>query len=319
MTKVLAPYTAAISVNSEILTSAANIAYEVGRLSLSGVSSPTPALLAQEVEASLKEEGILLTPSQLRALRRGEEIAGRKEAKALFTLYSKIGRIRPCDPEFLTEFEKAMFPDGTPNRMGRKVEGFPYPLPLRAKIPSMMRGIYHFAQSKERHPLLVALLFYYEILAVQPYSQFSKTLATYLMKAILVSYSKEFAAIPLARAFYLHKEQIEKAYAESVASQDTAPFLKEAMRLLEAEILKAQRKSIRQKAESTPLVDRLLSLMEDGKYYKASELLALLGLTSRLGLAKNYLRPALASKRIEMANPLSPTDRNQRYRKVLKP
>ena len=39
-------------------------------------------------------------------------------------------------------------------------------------------------------------------------------------------------------------------------------------------------------------------------------------LTSRLGLSKNYLHPALEAGLIEMANPLTPTDRNQRYRKV---
>ena len=48
----------------------------------------------------------------------------------------------------------------------------------------------------------------------------------------------------------------------------------------------------------------------------AVELLGLLGLTSRLGLSKNYLHPALEAGLIEMANPLTPTDRNQRYRKV---
>lgn len=316
MSKIIAPYSAAISVNSEILTSAANIAYEVGRLSLTGIATPTPSMIASEVHSSLRSDGVTLTPSQVRALSRGEEIVGHPEAHALFVLYSKMPRIDPYDPKFLETFESMVFPEGTPHRMSRKVESFPYTIPLRAKVPSMMKGIYNFARDKERHPLLVALLFYYEIMAIQPYSQFTRVLATYLMKAILVRYSKDFAAVPIANTFFVHKEDLEEAYRASVEAQDTAPFIRKAMSLLENAVIRTQKKLLREKASSTPLVDKLLSVMEDGTYYRATELLSLLGLTSRLGLAKNYLRPALEAKKIEMANPLSKTDRNQRYKKV---
>ena len=62
------------------------------------------------------------------------------------------------------------------------------------------------------------------------------------------------------------------------------------------------------------MAKRMVGLMEDGRYYSAAELLGILGLKSRLGLQKNYLQPALKARLIEMSNPLSPTDRNQRYR-----
>lgn len=317
MAKQIAPYQAAVTVNNEILSSACNIAFEAGRLSLSPSFRVDEETLFQEVKASFALEGVSFTPSQARALKRGEDIPGIPEASALLRLYAKMGRIDPYDMGFVDEFASALFPDGVPSRMSRRVETFPYPIPLHAKILPMLKGFYSFAKSgKERHPLLLSALFYFEIMAIQPFSRYTRILALYLMKAILVSYAKEFANVPVVSLFAQKAQELEDAYRLSVETADTAPFVLAALRIVERAILSAQRKGMRQKNEGTPLARKLVSKMEDGRFYSAVELLGLLGLTSRLGLSKNYLHPALEAGLIEMANPLTPTDRNQRYRKV---
>ncbi|MGN1262064.1 MAG: Fic family protein [Candidatus Enteromonas sp.] len=317
MAKQIAPYQAAVTINNEILSSACNIAFEAGRLSLSPAFRMDPETLYQEVKASFLLEGVAFTPSQARALKRGEDIQGLPEASALMRLYARMSRVNPYDIGFVDEFAAAIFPDGVPFRMSRRVESFPYPIPLHAKILPMLKGFYSFAKSgKERHPILLSALFYFEIMAIQPFSKYTKTLALYLMKAVLVSYAAEFANVPLISLFAQKAEELDEAYRRSVETADTAPFVLAALRLVERAILSAQRKGMRRKNEGTPLARKLVSKMEDGRFYSAVELLGILGLTSRLGLSKNYLHPALEAGLIEMANPLTPTDRNQRYRKV---
>ena len=71
MAKQIAPYQAAVTVNNEILSSACNIAFEAGRLSLSPSFRVDEEILFQEVKASFALEGVSFTPSQARALKRG--------------------------------------------------------------------------------------------------------------------------------------------------------------------------------------------------------------------------------------------------------
>ena len=49
---------------------------------------------------------------------------------------------------------------------------------------------------------------------------------------------------------------------------------------------------------------------------QSNTLMEKLGLKSRAGFRKNYLRPALDLQMIEMTIPDKPNSRNQRYRKV---
>lgn len=317
MAKQIAPYQAAVSVNNEILYRASSIAYEAGRLSLSPLQGKDQDVLVKEVKACLALEGIKLTPSQSRALAREEDLPAIPEARALLGLFKKMNRIDPYDPAFLEEFEREMFPSGVPVRLSRRVPSFPYPIPLHAKVPGMIKGFYAFAgRGKERHPLLLAPLFFFEMNALQPYRLYSLTLGLYLMKAVLVSYEKSFQNAAIVADFASRADELRAAYRQTVETADTAPFVLAALTVFEKAILDAEKKALRTRNRGTALVDKLLSRMEEGRFYSATELLALLGLNSRLGLAKNYLRPALEAGRIERSNPLTPTDRNQRYRKV---
>ena len=56
--------------------------------------------------------------------------------------------------------------------------------------------------------------------------------------------------------------------------------------------------------------------MEYDVPYTSNTLMEKLGLKSREGFRKNYLRPALDLQMIEMTIPDKPNSRNQRYRKV---
>lgn len=317
MAKQIEPYKCSSTLTNEILSLAAEAAYGIGRLSvLSESHGMEDEELAACVKYALLSEGIQLSPSQYRALKNGELVEKVPEADGLMKLYRKLGKIEVKSTQLLRDYEEAMFPLGVPVRMSRRLEGFPYPIPMHARVPQMMEGLFRFAGSKTIHPLSKACLLYFMVYALAPYSRLTGPLAKFLFKAVLASYNKELATLPLEEMIHHRKKEIDAAYEEAVNKGDTAPFVKYMIGLITLAVNKQCKQAVREENGSTPLVDKLTSLMEEDRFYSAQELCELLGLKSRLGLSKNYLRPGLAAKKLLMSNPLTPTDRNQRYRKA---
>ena len=317
MSKPIEPYKCAFSISNEILVSAASIAFKLGRLSLTHEHRADLDDFALATKSTLALEGIEIKPSLMRGINRGEDVPGAPLASAMRKLYEKMPRINPYDRDFIAEFEAAVWPEGVPHRLSRRVASFPYPIPMHAKIEPLLKGLYSFANTGRGkiHPLTLGCLFYFELLAIEPYSEYNGLLARYLLKAFIGTYSPNLYCLPLERLMLVRKEEIEEAYAKSVERADTAPFVTCMMALIEEGVDTLLRRSVKKSPAETPLVTKMLNLMEEGRFYSATELCELLGLKSRLGLQKNYIRPGLEGRVLEMSNPVSPTDRTQRYRK----
>ena len=317
MSKPIEPYKCAFSISNEILVSAASIAFKLGRLSLTHEHRADEDDFALATKSTLALEGVEIKPSQMRGINRGDDVPSAPLASAMRALYEKMPRIDPYSTAFKEEFEAAIFPEGVPHRLSRRVASFPYPIPMHAKIEPLIKGLYAFANNGKGkiHPLTLGCLFYFELMAIEPYSVYNGLFARYMMKAFIGSYSPNLFCLPLERLMLVHKEEVDAAYALSVERADTAPFVTCMMKLIEEGVDSLLRRSVKKAPEQSPLVRKMLSKMEDGRYYSASELVELLGLKSRLTLQLNYIRPGLEGKVLEMSNPVSPTDRTQRYRK----
>lgn len=315
MSKSLEPYKAAFSVNADILYSTSNIAYRLGKLSIEDphIYDKKDALNNTMSLCSLL--GIEATPSQFRGAIEGEEIEGKPEILRIYRLYLNLMRFAPYDASSIEKVEEALFPHGVPGRLSRKIEGFDYPLPMHKKIEPLMNGLFRFANAnrKTMNPISLGCMMAFEILAIAPYSRANLAIALLYFHAFLVSYSKSLAALNLVKAYQKHKKAIEDSFALSVEKCDMAPYMLAWMKVLDKGVNGLLARSVKGEGKSNPLVEKLLKAMESGRYYSASELCALLKLKSRLGLQRNYLRPALESKLIVMSNPIVKTDRSQRY------
>ena len=313
----LPPYRAAMSVNHRILRLSSDIAYRLGRLSCLGTVEGDDSFHASEVKYTLLQEGISLTPSQMRALNKGQVIPSEPKASALFKLYSRLNKIDPYSPDALVAYEKEVYPDGVPMRQSSKVKGIDYVLPPFGKVRKLLENLFEFEKKNKEtmSPVTLACLLYYEVMALAPYSCENGLLARFWFKAMLGKAGRSMDALQIERTLYFGKEKLSEAFAEAAKKQDSAPFVEALLELILNSVNALLREASKKEESSSPLVERLLSKMISGRYYSASELCALLGLKSRLGLQKNYIRPALARKKIIMSNPLCPTDRNQRYRK----
>ncbi len=317
MAKQLEPYKCAFSISNEILSKSALLSYRLGELCHANLPSPSSSEIALEVKAGLSREGVGIRPTQMKGLSQGEEVPSHPLASSLFKLYESLPRFNPFDPKFLQRFEETVWKDGVPHRLSRRVPFYPYPIPMHARIEDLLKGLMSFGtkgQSKV-HPLVLAPLFYFEILAIMPYSEFDLLLASTYVKAILGRYHKVFQLVPINRLLLEKKDKIDEAIAASIEKGDTAPFVLAMLDILDSGVKALFHRSTSLELGASPLVQKLLAAMESGRFYSAAELCELLHLKSRLGLSKNYLRPALEAQLLVMSNPLAPTDRTQRYRK----
>lgn len=314
--KIKKPYASSLSVNHDILTLSCHIAYKLGRLSCLGTLSPNQKDISESLKYTLLLEGVILTPSQLRGLTMGEKCENVPIAYPLRELLSKISKIDPYDPKIIDDFEKALWKGEAPKRKEEQIDGFDYPLPSSSKAKALLRSVFDFGKANPNiSPIILACLFYFEVMAIAPYSQYNGLLARYLFKAYLGVSGRSLWALPIEKAIYFHEKELSKAFNESIAKLDTSIFVSCLLDIVNLTLEGVMKEAAKQTPSSSPLIDKLLSKMEEGEFYSANELCLLLGLKSRLGLAKNYLRPALKAGKIEMSNPLCPTDRNQRYGK----
>ena len=317
MAKVEAPYKNTFSLNNDILSHACSVAFKVGQLAYAGEGRPTDEDAATAARFILLDEGIELNPSQMRGLRRGEDVPLVPVARNIFKLYKKLPRLSPYEQSLLTEFESAAFPEGVPNRMSRTIDGCDFPLPPHSKVQSLVKGLFSFAKKNKgkMHPLVLACMLYYEVITIAPYSIWNHALAKIWFKLMLGEFSKGLLLLPIEKMMHSRKESLQQAFDESIQVKDGQPFIGALMQIIDDGVDTLIRRSLKKPDLPNPRAEKLVAAMEDGVFYGAGELLELLGLKSRLGLQKNYLKPALERKMIEMSNPLCPTDRTQRYRK----
>ena len=317
MAKVEAPYKNTFSLNHSIISHACSISYNLGKLSYAGEDGPTPDDLAVATRYILHAEGIDLNPSQMRGLRRAEDVPSIPQAGKVYRLLAKLAKLSPSDPQFLSEFEEAVFPDGVPNRMSRAIQGFDYPLPPSSKVPSLIKGLFAFVRKSEGkfHPLVLACMIYYEVISIAPYSSWNSALAKIWMKMILVHHAPVLSRLPIERLICSKQQTLNAAYEDSANIKDGVSFLAALMQVIDDGVESLIKASLKRPELPSPRAEKMASLMEEGRFYSAVELLELLGLKSRLGLQKNYLKPALDRGLIVMSNPLCPTDRTQRYAK----
>ncbi len=317
MEKVNPPYRASFSTSNAVVMALTSLCFKVGRLS--AVSAPVPLLAASANEAAayLEEGGKRLTPSQLRGLYRGEDIASVPLARRICSLFYKSAKIDPGDSSFLKTYESTLWGEDIPVRLSRRVDSYPYSIPPHAKVEELLNRTFIFVKNAQPHvsPILLSGLLLFMLPAIMPYREHPFLLAFLYAKAELIRFKKDLLGIKLLKHLYKNENKLKSAYEKSVGKEDMAPFLIAYMQAIEEAIEESIKHSLLLRGGLTPMAKRMLEKMEPGKFYSATDLLSLLGLKSRLGLHKNYLKPALEANKIEMSNPLSPTDRNQRYRK----
>ena len=154
-------------------------------------------------------------------------------------------------------------------------------------VPQLMRSLFEWMKeaNNSMHPLILSSVFYYKFVFIHPFSDGNGRMARLWHTAILSKWKPVFKYIPI-------ESQIDKILDDiSIQiSEDNECF--------------------------SETIKKLLEVMEYDIPYTSKVLMEKLGLKSRAGFRRNYLRPAIDMNLICMTIPDKPNSRNQRYVKV---
>ena len=166
------------------------------------------------------------------------------------------------------------------------------------------------------HPLILSCIFHYEFVFIHPFSDGNGRMARLWHTAILSQWKSVFEYIPIESQIEKFQEEyyeaIAKCHVEGASTVFIAFMLSQIDKILE-DIFSQVREDNEQLSQH---IQNLLAVMEYDMPYTSKALMEKLGLKSKEGFRRNYLRPATELNLIRMTTPDKPNSRNQRYIKI---
>lgn len=166
------------------------------------------------------------------------------------------------------------------------------------------------------HPLILSCVFHYEFVFIHPFSDGNGRMARLWHTAILAKWKPVFEYVPIESQIEKFQDEyyaaISKCHIDGSSTIFIEFMLSQIDKILD-EILLQIRKDNEHLSE---YIKKLLDVMEYDIPYTSRALMEKLGLKSKEGFRRNYLRPAVDMDLIRMTIPDKPNSRNQRYVKV---
>ena len=315
MEKIIPLYKCNYTLNKALLDSLCLLSYQCGKLASINFTYPKAKLEAEETYYLLLLANKKISKSNLRALERGEKVNNPIEGNSIYALLSHINNFDATTNEGKKHFEDTYFVNKIPYRTNKKIDDFEFELPPASKINPLLNKLYKFFKKNEgiSSNLIFAALSIFEIISIAPYKKDNIVLGYFYSRYFLKESCNILKHIPLAKYLYKSKENMNLALLKSVSEGDCVHFFLYFCDLINNCLDELAKSGSKNPSSLSPKVLKMIEKMEKGKFYSSSELLELMNLKSRLGLHKNYIKPALEANLLLMSNPLSPTDRTQRY------
>ena len=315
-TKAILPMASRMSINNEITNLLGDICFKLGRLEKTKQGNLDLEIITSNVIDALFLEKIEVSKSIERAMKKDENISSSPFISNYFELNKKLNRINPYEVDFFNTFKELMGEEVL-IRTEKTIEGISYPIPTPGKINSVMKSIFSYLKKTKNkvHPIIASATVYFSILTVLPLQKYNHLLAISYAKAILIAYNKTFCSIKFEKVLITNKITFAESISNSISELDQKYFAEEYLNLINLSLLNLMKGKIKSNKHYSNFIDKLLVVMEDEIYYSTNELTSRLGLKSRLAVIQNYIKPGIEAGKIIPLNPLSPRDRNQKYKK----
>lgn len=323
-------YEPPFTITNRIVSYVASISEKIGRITLLSDMEAKPHLRKnnriKSIHSSLKIEANSLSLNQVRDVINGKLVLGEQkeiqEVKNAYDAYEKILELDPYSIDDLKKFHGIMtryiVEESGDFRRGEEGvfngEQCIFMAPPAQYVPQLMNELFGWmreAQTKV-HPLVLSSVFHYEFVFIHPFSDGNGRMARLWHTAILSKWKPIFEYIPI-------ESQVEKFqdYYDAIARchvEGESTFFIEFMLSQIDKILDELSVQISDDYQQIPeSVQKLLAVMEYDISYTGNALMEKLGLKSREGFRRNYLRPAMEMHLIHMTIPDKPNSRNQRY------
>lgn len=324
-------YEPPFTITNRIVSYVASISEKIGRITLLSDMEAKPHLRKnnriKSIHSSLKIEANSLSLNQVRDVINGKLVLGEQkeiqEVKNAYDAYEKILELDPYSIDDLKKFHGIMtryiVEESGDFRRGEEGvfngEQCIFMAPPAQYVPQLMNELFGWmreAQTKV-HPLVLSSVFHYEFVFIHPFSDGNGRMARLWHTAILSKWKPIFEYIPIESQVEKFQEDYYDAIARCHVEGESTFFIEFMLSQID-KILDELSVQISDDYQQIPeSVQKLLAVMEYGISYTGNALMEKLGLKSREGFRRNYLRPAMEMHLIHMTIPDKPNSRNQRY------
>lgn len=326
-------YKPPFTITNEILSYVSSISEKIGRLTATSGLEAKPHLRKnnriKSIHSSLKIEANSLSLGQVRDVINGKLVLGEQkeiqEVKNAYAAYEKFSELDPYSINDLKKFHgimtKYVVEESGDFRRGEEGvfngDQCIFMAPQAQFVPRLMDDLFGWMQKAKTsvHPLILSSVFHYEFIFIHPFSDGNGRMARLWHTAILSQWKPLFEYIPIESQIEKFQEEYYNAIATCHVNGESTVFIDFMLSQID-KILDDISIQVSADEGLPESIKRLLGVMEYDIPYTSKALMEKLGLQSKEGFRRNYLRPAIDLDLIRMTIPDKPNSRNQRYIKV---
>lgn len=321
-------------ITNEALSLVASISEKIGRITATSNLDVKPRLRKnnriKSIHASLKIEANSLSLGQVRDVINGKTVVCERkeiqEVKNAYAVYEQFSEINPYSMEDLKRFHgimtKYVVEESGEFRHGEEGvfngDQCIFMAPPARLIPQLMSDLFDWMEEAKNsvHPLILGSVFHYEFVFIHPFTDGNGRMARLWHSVILSKWKPIFEYIPIESQIEKFQEQYYDAIAKCHVDGESTAFIEFMLEQIDRILDDISVQISEDNEQLTEYIKRLLSLMDYDIPYTGKTLMEKLGLKSREGFRRNYLRPAIDMNLIRMTIPDKPNSRNQRYVKI---
>ena len=324
-------YKPPFTITNEILAYVSSISEKVGRISAISNLESKPHLRRnnriKSIHSSLKIEANSLSLGQVRDVINGKMVLGEQkeiqEVKNAYAAYERFSEIQPFSIKSLKLFHgimtKYVVEESGDFRRGEEGvfngDECIFMAPPARFVPQLMDDLFTWMKEEKNnvHPLIMSSVFHYEFVFIHPFADGNGRMARLWHTAMLAKWKPVFEYIPIESQIEKFQNEYYEAIARCHVEGESTLFIEFMLSQID-KVLDDVSAQVREDNEQlSEYLKRLLDVMEYDVPYTSNALMEKLGLKSKEGFRRNYLRPAIDMNLIRMTIPDKPNSRNQRY------
>ena len=327
-------YKPPFTVTDKMISYISSISEKIGRITVTNSLVSKPHLRKnnriQSIHSSVKIEANSLSLGQVRDIIDGKAVLGEQkeiqEVKNAYTAYERFSEIDPYNIKSLKQFHGIMtrYVVNESGDFRRGEEGVfngdqcIFMAPPAQLVPQLMEELFAWMKSEKDkiHPLILSSVFHYEFVFIYPFSDGNGRMARLWHTAILSKWKPVFEYIPIESQIEKFQSEYYDAIARCHVEGESTIFIEFMLFQIDRILEDIANRIDEESGAFTEYIKKLLSVMEYDVPYTSAALMEKMGLKSREGFRRNYLRPAVELNLVRMTIPDKPNSRNQRYIKV---
>ena len=327
-------YKLPFTITNEILAYVSSISEKVGRISAISNLESKPHLRRnnriKSIHSSLKIEANSLSLGQVRDVINGKMVLGEQkeiqEVKNAYAAYERFSEIQPFSIKNLKLFHgimtKYVVEESGDFRRGEEGvfngDECIFMAPPARFVPQLMDDLFTWMKEEKNnvHPLIMSSVFHYEFVFIHPFADGNGRMARLWHTAMLAKWKPVFEYIPIESQIEKFQNEYYEAIARCHVEGESTLFIEFMLSQIDKILDDVSAQVSADNEQLSEYLKRLLEVMEYDVPYTSNTLMDKLGLKSKEGFRRNYLRPAIDMNLIRMTIPDKPNSRNQRYVKI---